>query len=427
MERSSRQRKKLSPREAAVSVVRDLREAGYVAYLAGGCVRDDLLGLVPMDYDVATDALPEQVRKILPRSRYVGEHFGVVLAYRGRQAVEVATFRTEWGYSDKRRPDHVEFTDAEHDARRRDFTINGLFADPLEIDAETGTDRIIDYVGGRADLEHRLVRAIGDPSERFGEDYLRMLRAVRFAARLGFAIEKRTAAAIRPLAPRLGEISRERIGQEVQAMLEGPRPAEAARLMQALHLDGPALSEDHQEAFPAMLEAVEPEAPYPVKLAAWMFDRYRPDQPVEPLAHFAQAEAGRVVKRWRRALTLSNQQRDDLAGVLALLSELVRWDELGVAKRKRLLAGRLWEAGMQLLRALPTDGLRERIEHDAMELLAEGVAPEPLITGDDLIHMGLEPGPQFGRLLEAVYDAQLEGRVTTPGEAAAWIHERLEA
>lgn len=433
------QRDGLTAREAAVGIVRRLREAGHVAYLAGGCVRDALLGLEPTDYDVATDARPEVVRKLFRRSRYVGEAFGVCLVQVGEHQVEVATFRVEWGYTDGRRPEHVEFTDAEHDARRRDFTINGLFEDPLDESGEApgaslrsapGLGRVIDYVGGLADLDARVVRAIGDPDARFAEDYLRMLRAARFAARLGFAIEPKTAAAIRPLAKYLGQISRERIGQEVAAMLVPPRQAaedatpRAIALMSELRLDGVVLNEDPRKVEPAVLRAIDPAAAYPAKLAAWMVDRYVGSGDWDAVARFVGMEAGRLIERWRNALSLSNADRDGLRSVLLLAARAAEWAELGVAKRKRLLAEPWWGEALRLLRALGTTPRLTELERDAAALFAEGVAPPPLIGGDDLIAMGLKPGPAFGALLEGVYDAQLEGRVTTAEQARGWVRER---
>ena len=427
-------RARTTAREAAVGLVAALQRAGHVAYFAGGCVRDALLGAEPKDFDIATDARPERVRELLPRSKYVGEAFGVVLVKQAGHWIEVATFRQEWGYADGRRPDEVVFTDAEHDARRRDFTINGLFADPLQTDAQTGGDRVIDHVGGRADLEAGLVRAIGDPSQRFGEDYLRMLRAVRFAARLGFELEPRTAAAMRPLAKYLGQISRERIGQEVQWMLTGPAPARAAELIQQHGLDAPTLNEDHAEPALPVLTALagqpaagEPPS-YPLMLAGWLIDRHAPAPPagerVGALAAFAEAEADRIVKRWRRALCLSNDHREALAGLIHLLPTAAGWEELSKAKRKRLLASRSWPLTLRLLRAIEPGGLARRIERDAGPLHDEGVAPTPLVSGDDLVAMGFEPGPRFGTLLSEAYDAQLEGELTDRDAALAWLRER---
>src|SRR5436190_9503965 len=214
-------------RQAAVHIVRTLVEAGHVAYFAGGCVRDRLMGHEPADFDVATDARPEEVKKVFPKLLHVGESFGVMLVRISGHEIHVATFRTDGVYSDSRHPDSVTFSDARHDAERRDFTINGLFENPL-------TGEIIDYVGGQKDLAAKVIRAIGDPHARLREDRLRMLRAVRFAARFGFAIEQETADAIRECASELVGVSRERIGQEVKRMLCDPNRAVAAWEMQYL-------------------------------------------------------------------------------------------------------------------------------------------------------------------------------------------------
>ena len=204
-------------RDDAVTVVGTLRAAGHVAYFAGGCVRDTLLGRVPKDYDVATDAPPDRVRRLFRNTQAVGAAFGVVLVRVRRTPIEVATFRTDGAYTDGRRPDSVRFATAEEDAKRRDFTINGLFLDPM-------TNEVIDHVGGRADLDAKLIRAIANPDERFAEDHLRLLRAIRFAARLGFEIEPATADAIRRHAGELSRISPERVTDELRRILCSPSP-----------------------------------------------------------------------------------------------------------------------------------------------------------------------------------------------------------
>lgn len=211
-------------REDALAVVRRLRDAGHVAYFAGGCVRDQLLGLEPKDYDVATDAPPERVRQLFSNTQAVGAAFGVILVRQRKSQIEVATFRTDGKYLDGRRPEGVVFTTAEEDAKRRDFTINGLFYDPIE-------DRVIDYVGGQADLRNKILRAIGNPEERFEEDHLRLLRAVRFAARFGLQIEPATAAAIARHAEHLKRISPERIADELRLMLGDPTRTRAWPLL----------------------------------------------------------------------------------------------------------------------------------------------------------------------------------------------------
>ncbi|MCC6683089.1 MAG: CCA tRNA nucleotidyltransferase [Phycisphaeraceae bacterium] len=383
-------------REAAVQIVRTLRRAGHESYLAGGCVRDRLLGLEPKDHDVATSAPPEVVRKLFRNSRYVGESFGVVLVRVRQDAVEVATFRSEWGYHDGRRPDHVIFTDAEHDAQRRDFTINGLFEDPLE-------DRVIDYVGGQADLKAGVIRAIGDPQQRFAEDYLRMLRAVRFAARFHFTLEPATASAIRTNAPKLEQISRERIGMEMRLMLS----AAVVKLLSQLHLDGPTLNEDCRAQPTLLIDKLDADADYPTKLAAWSLDR------------------GSDLLRWRRALNLSNDEYEAARDSLSVLETSRQWPNMNIAQRKRLLAAECWSRASLLLQALDA-GLSQQLRKEAEPLLAQGVAPLPLLTGDDLVAMGMRPGPGVGKLLHEAYDEQLSGRLTDQAQARQWARQRMD-
>lgn len=386
-----------SAREAAIAVVARLRGAEHAAYLAGGCVRDELLGVEPKDYDVATDARPDAIRGLFARTAEVGASFGVMLVREFGATVEVATFRSDGPYSDRRRPDHVEFADARADAHRRDFTINALFIDPL---AE-GDGRIIDFVGGRSDIEARVLRAVGDPAARLAEDHLRALRAVRFAARYGLTIETRTAAAIREHAAELRGVSVERVGEEVRRMMGDPSRAEAARLIQTLGLDAPIFGE-HRAAGPAALGRLGADADVPLALAAWATDR-----------------AGRIpgaretAGAWRGALDLSNDLADDLRRTLEAADAYARaWGTLGVAARKRLLAGPRSAEALALVGAVDADR-RSSIEHDRDGLAGDGVglAPGPLIDGDLLVACGFRPGPGFGGLLDAVYDAQLEGRV----------------
>ncbi|MEM7625630.1 MAG: CCA tRNA nucleotidyltransferase [Planctomycetota bacterium] len=413
------------PRDAAIQIIRRLREHGHIAYLAGGCVRDRLLGREPKDHDVATDATPDVVQKLFRRSQPVGEAFGVVLVYPERRdrgaknsgGVEVATFRTEGVYSDGRRPDDVHFSDAEHDAQRRDFTVNGLFEDPLHNrspNPHADHDGVIDYVGGRADLQNHTLRAIGNPARRFAEDYLRMLRAVRFTARLGFKLDPATADAVRANAASLDQIARERIGDEVRATLTGPSPHLAARLLQQLRLDAPTLREAAQDPMLPTLERLALDAGYPAALAAWMFDRHAdavgPPQPAD-------------VARWRSALCLTNDETETLGRVLRHVRSAGEWPALGVTPRKRLLAARDWDAALAVLRAL---GRAESIEADTPALHDDGVglAPAPLIDGGDLIRLGLEPGPAFKTLLDDAYDLQLEGRFTTRDQALDWVQQQ---
>ena len=379
-------------REAAVEVVRRLSEAGYTAYFAGGCVRDRLMGLEPTDYDVASDARPEQVGALFGGAHRVGESFGVMLVSVMGHQIEVATFRSDGFYSDGRRPDTVTFSDAGHDAKRRDFTINGLFEDPL-------SGRVIDFVAGQADLEARLIKAIGDPEARLAEDRLRMLRAVRFAARFSFAIDAATAEAIRGGAKDLGRISRERIGQEVRRMLTDRNRAVAAREIQNLGLDAAVLGESHQTAAPTRLGRLMERVAYPTALAAWMLDR----------AEQTFSDVTARVRGWSTALVLSNAERTALGRCLEVYETLRGpWLQLGVARQKRVAAGGGFDDAMALLAASDSAAFVE-VRRRATELAATGLAPSPLIDGDDLIGLGMTPGPGFKCVLDAVYDAQLEG------------------
>ncbi|MEM1109033.1 MAG: CCA tRNA nucleotidyltransferase [Planctomycetota bacterium] len=409
-------------RDAAVSIIRKLREAGHVAYLAGGCVRDRLLGLIPKDHDVATDAPPETVQKLFRRSQPVGEAFGVVLVYpecreknSGGGGIEVATFRTEGVYSDGRHPDAIEFSDAKHDAQRRDFTVNGLFEDPLhpeQPNLDADDDGVIDYVAGRADLDARVLRAIGDPDRRFGEDYLRMLRAVRFTTRLGFTLDPATAEAIRSLSESLSQISRERIGGELRLMLTHPAFADAADLLQQLCLDGPTLNEDPADAPLTTLRRLSPGADYAAKLAAWMIDRHS-------LAEALPA----VVKRWRKALCLSNDDTDTLGRILRQAITAQDWPTMNVAQSKRLLTQADWDQTICVLRAM---GKSNNIDADTPALIEDGIglAPPAFVDGADLIGLGLKPGPAFKTLLDDVYNAQLQGDIRQRTDALAWVRDR---
>lgn len=491
-----------TPREAALKIIYMLQKHDHVAYLAGGCVRDRVMGLEPKDHDIATDAHPERIRELIPNSQFIGEAFGVVLIRMYGYVIEVATFRSESGYSDHRHPDHVDFTDARTDAMRRDFTINGLFENPF---AEDDEPAVIDFVGGQADINGKVIRAIGQPIERIREDALRMLRAVRFAARLGFEIEPRTARAIQGVADELAHISRERIGQEVKWSLTGPRPVMVVQLIQHLKLDNPTLLERSFRGETPTVKHLSPNPPYGTALAAWLIDRHLSargesitlllesmrggrdkkkgkansearEQPRSGgwfsgrssrasshrrrsshrrsaaggwfgLADSASGETGRaqrlswslnrligerlndILHGWRQALCLSNDDTEALRMSVTLLPGLLEWRSLSVANRKRLLAQGYWSQAWLLLRALRywpgVSTLIEPIERDSVRYYDEGIAPPPLVTGDALVALGYVPGPGFGRVLEMVYDAQLDGLVTTQEQALAWAQRRL--
>ncbi len=403
-----------SPRDVAFEIVRRLSAEGHVAYFAGGCVRDELLGLAPKDYDVATDATPKRVAELFPRTRAVGKAFGVVLVRESRVDTEVATFREDGVYTDGRRPDTVAFSDARADAQRRDFTINALFSDPLD------GDRVIDYVGGVADLEARVVRAVGVPAERLREDHLRSLRAVRFAARLGFGVESATADAVRACAGQLAGVSRERVGDEMRKMMAHPTRAEAARLAQELGLDAPALGCSPLPGATLVRTAALPgDAGAMLGLAGWLLDRASAagETPDEAWGRSSSA-------RLQTALMLSNEESAELAqaltGYVALRGE---WAGARMAQQKRWAAS-VWFAGALALVAASDDASAKAIQERVAELAEtpSGLAPAPLVTGDTLIESGLQPGPMFGKWLASIYDEQLEGRVVDAAVAIERVH-----
>jgi poly(A) polymerase len=418
------QRRQPCDREDALAIVRRLRDAGYVAYFAGGCVRDLLLGETPKDYDVATDAPPDRVRELFRNSQAVGAAFGVILVRQNASVIEVATFRSDGLYLDGRRPSTVRFTTAEEDARRRDFTINGLFLDPI-------ADQVIDHVGGLDDLKARRVRAIGSPAARFDEDSLRLLRAVRFSSRLGFEIEAATADAIRAHAPQLRRISPERIAEELRTMLTpATRPA-AWELLWKLELT--------REIFRFLsLEATRTPDP-----TMFLFPRAAPGQTIpfgsalafaavcyqlqlvsmdhDPRPLFDPPKVSAAVHALRKSLKISNEETDAMRSTLSSVAPLLTDAEPGVATMKRFLAGPQAAWSRSLLDALAASGLLIRrmswLREKLSTLELEDVSPTPLLDGDMLAAAGLTPGPLFRRLLDAVYDAQLEGRLSTSQEA----------
>lgn len=395
----------MTNRQAAIDIIRRLQAHGFEALLAGGCVRDMLLGHRPKDYDVATNARPKDVVKLFSRTLTVGAKFGVVIVLMQRAQVEVATFRSEAGYRDGRHPDEVAFTNAAEDASRRDFTINGMFYDPL-------AERVIDYVEGQADLDRRIVRTIGDPQERFAEDYLRMLRAVRFSTRLGFAIEPATFAAIRQNAERITRISGERIATELEAILVDPnRQAGAAMLFDTGLADAifPGLPAEHRQCALAVLGRLRKHVDFPLALAAF----------------FAGCPA-ETVPAHCRILKLSGRQNKHLCFLLTHRGSLLD-DEMSLARLKKLLAQPYFWDLYELERAAQkAEGDRQalaalaRLCKRVRKLRGVNVKPKPLLNGHDLIRLGARPGPVLGQLAEELYVAQLEGQLHTPEQAAHW-------
>ena len=396
-------------RAFAAYVAAELSRAGHVALFAGGCVRDRLLGKAPKDYDVATDAPPARVREVFGRRRTlaVGEAFGVIVVLPDRkrfpdgQQVEVATFREDAGYADGRRPDAVTFSTPEADAKRRDFTINGLFEDPA-------TGAVIDHVGGVADLEAGVLRAIGDPAARMEEDKLRLLRAVRFAATLGFALDSQTAAAITPRADGLPSVSGERIGQEMRRVLADPNRVRSATLLADLELlprVAPAVAglPDLGRTLRVLENLGDGAVPFPLALAGFCVEL---------------GDAREPARGWK----LSNAEAGRADALLADLPALADFAALPTHRKKRLLAREHAADLIALARAVRLADGEPTADADAAAAFLRDtppadLAPPPLLTGADLIAAGLRPGPDFKRLLDAAYDAQLDGDVTTAAAA----------
>ncbi|MGD2109964.1 MAG: CCA tRNA nucleotidyltransferase [Phycisphaerae bacterium] len=405
-------RTRRNPWDAVLKVIQRLRAGGHVALLAGGCVRDRLLGHAPKDYDVVTDAVPERVLELFPRGRKVGAKFGVILVRQFGHDFEVATFRADGPYSNGRRPDAVRFGSDLDDARRRDFTVNGLFLDPIE-------DRIIDHVGGRKDIEARIVRTIGEPELRFAEDHLRMLRAVRFSARLGFTIEPETADAIRALAHNLGTISPERIWMELELILTDPTRAHGWEL-----LIKAGLRSHLSTAWPPTPAA---DSTILARLSALSTE---PITPALALASVLEGLDPTAVPAVCGSLRLSNKLSKTVQWLLASLQALHAEHTLDLAALKTLMADDAWADLLELFRADLAAKTLSPAPYDAIKARAEAipkdrVAPPPLLDGDRLTAMGLEPGPRMGEILAAVYREQLNENLTTPQHAEALARQLI--
>jgi len=397
-------------RRFAVEVVRRLRAAGFQAYWAGGCVRDRLLGRVPKDYDVATNATPAEIRRVFRRRKTVavGAAFGVitVLGPPGAGQIEVATFRRDDTYSDGRHPDRVVFSSPQEDASRRDFTINGLFYDPLE-------DRVIDSVGGQEDLAARLIRAIGDPDQRFQEDKLRLLRAVRFATTFDFAVEAHTLEAVRRKAAEITVVSPERIAGEMQRMLVDRHRSRGVRLLLDTGLAAAVLPEivpagqEHESRLEQSLAVLDrlAEPSFPLALTALL------------VAWVDDSGAVAVCRRWR----LSNAQTDRVGWLVehcAALREAhnVPWSTL----QKVIVADGMAELlALDEARVLAAGGDTSHVAwcRSLLQQPREVLDPPPLLTGDDLLRHGVPAGPIYRVILEEVRRAQLDGEIHSQEEA----------
>ncbi len=436
----------MTRREKAISIVKRLRQEGHEAYLAGGCVRDMLLAKSPQDYDIATSAKPDAVKKIFPKTIEVGAQFGVILVLSDGDSFEVATFRWDGPYLDGRRPSEVRFAGMREDILRRDFTINGMMHDPVE-------DRLIDLVGGREDLGRRLIRAIGAPRERFREDRLRMIRAVRFAASLGFTIEENTLRAIREEAVAITQVSWERIGEEITRLLteggarrgfelldeSGLLPAvlpEVARMKGVeqtpdYHPEGDVFV--HTLLILEQISNLKSQISETLAYGALLHDIAKPvciEKRGERITYYGHMEQGaemaiEILKRLKRSRSVWER-------VAYLVKNHLRHTQapkMRVSTLKRFLGEEGIEELLELTRldALASNGdlqyydfCRRKLE----EFKHEEIHPEPLLKGKDLIAMGFTPGPLFHEILERLHEAQLEGEIRTREQALEWLRKK---
>jgi poly(A) polymerase len=448
-------------KEMATNIVRRLREAGHVAYFAGGCVRDMVRRVEPQDIDIATSATPEQVQQLFPKTIPVGAQFGVVLVVEGEHQFEVATFRSDEAYVDGRRPTSVRYGTPEEDAQRRDFTINGLFYDPLTHPSDIlrplrgegwGEGRVIDYVGGVADIERKIVRTIGAPRKRFAEDKLRMLRCIRFAAGLGFEIEEQTFGALKEMAAQIDVVSAERIRDELIKIFTRSNAGRGLALLDESGLLAQVLPEvaamkgvaqppefhpegDVFQHTKLMLEVLPPNPSVVLAFAVLLHDVGKPPtfERATDRIRFNEHDrvGGEIAERILRRLRFSN---DDIERIVLCVAEHMRFQhvqEMRPAKLKRILARATFPDELELHR-IDCEASHRNLENyeflrvKAAKLPPEVVQPPPLVRGRDLIALGLKPGPMVGQILREVEELQLEERLKSREEALAFAQRRVD-
>jgi poly(A) polymerase len=399
----------MSNRAGALHIVKKLRQNGFTAFFAGGCVRDMLLSRRANDYDVATNAVPEQIIRLFRRTLKIGAKFGVVIVLLGDKKVEVATFRTEGGYTDGRHPGQVKFTIAKEDALRRDFTINGMFYDPIG-------RSVLDFVDGQKDLKRRVIHTIGIAQERFGDDYLRMLRAVRFAAKLDFEIERKTWAAMCTLSGKISDISAERVAAELENILTHPNRKRGAELLCQSGLAGhifPNITPDEMALGTKILDCLGKRIDWPLGLGSFFAG-------METSKAIGFAETLRPSTAFIRHLRFLLEKRT------ALLDS-----EMPLAQFKLLLASPyfwdLFELQTAIQKTFGQSTLPlKKIKRRAHALKGINLCPKPLLDGHELIAMGVVAGPMMGRLSREMYIAQLAEEIASPAQARQWVQNWLE-
>jgi poly(A) polymerase len=435
---------KFVSRETAARIVRLLRQAGYEAYFVGGCVRDLLLGTAPLDYDIVTSARPEEVQCLFPKTLPVGIRFGVILVIEDDHPYEVATFRTEDGYVDGRRPSHVAFSSAQEDIYRRDFTINGLLMDP-------DTSEIIDHVGGGTDINRRIIRTIGNPEQRFSEDYLRMLRAIRFAAGLNFHIDLQTLEAIRQHAPAIRYISAERVREELTKLLTQGGARYGMELLSETGLLHELLPEvdvlhgveqppqfhpegDVWEHTLRMLGLIPSGADERLAWAALMHDlgkaltRSENDSGIHFYGHVRKSEE--IADAIMRRLKFSRASADAILDLIRYHMVFMNVQKMRPSRLKRFLRMANFDLHLELHRldCLGSHGFVDNYEFCKIKLAEfeiQDLRPPRLINGNYLIELGLIPGPLFSKILQSVEDAQLNGEIATSENARKWVTDKF--
>jgi len=431
-----------SSKAAALEIARQLQRAGFAAFWVGGCVRDFLLGRAPQDYDIATDARPAQIEKLFQRTIPIGRKFGVMVVVENKQQFQVATFRAEADYQDGRRPEKVVFASAEADALRRDFTVNGLFYDPL-------TEKIHDWVGGERDVRAKIIRTIGAPEERFAEDHLRLLRAVRFAAQLDFEIEPQTFAAIQSLAPRIKLISAERIRDELLKLFRPPHAARGLVLLRDSGLLGQILPElaatvsceqspDYHpegsvfEHVKLMLEKLPPDANELLPWAVLFHDIAKPvtaerDAETGAIHFYGHEKIGAEMARAiLNRLRIPKKPIDAIAACVLHHMQFKDVKQMRKATLRRLLLRETFPLELELHRLDCLGSHGDLSHYDFLVAQAEALKKKPairppLLTGDNLIALGIKPGPALGALLAEIREKQLADELKTARQAKAWL------
>ncbi len=446
-------------KDVALKVVQTLQAKGFIAFFAGGCVRDNLLGRKPKDYDIATDAFPEEVEALFPKTLPIGKAFGVIAVVVGKETVEVATFREEVGTLDGRHPETIQFSAAKEDALRRDFTINGMFYDPV-------AEQLHDYVHGQRDLEKQIVSAIGNPSERFKEDHLRMLRAVRFSHNLEFALEPETAAAIRDMAHLITRISAERIETELtRTLTDSPKPGDALQQLHELGLLEPILPEilpmvgqeqppqfhpegdvfehtvlmlnlmNEQAGKPALPEDKQTYTPRELAYTVLLHDVGKPPTASvglgtdgEPRIRFdghaaVSAEMAEVILT---RLKFPNKEKQHIVEAIRGHMRFMDVQKMRTSTLRKMIGAEIFDLEMELHRldCLGSHAMLDNYDfvNNYMEEMAnEPILPEPWLRGHDLIGMGIKEGKLIGKILKEAYDAQMEDRFVDRDELLDWV------